>query len=61
MEQDEVFLIVEYITQRLNRLNDAHNYDLEAEVILWALKAMKENPNLTIIEALEAGCNEWDV
>lgn len=31
------------------------------EVIYDALKFMKGNPNLTIQEAFERGCIEWDI
>lgn len=35
-------------------------FGLEQEVIYWALKEMKENPSLTIGEAILHGFNEWD-
>lgn len=34
---------------------------LYSEVCFSALEAMKENPELSITEAFEAGCREWDV
>jgi len=34
---------------------------LEVEVITWALQAMKDDPKLTLSEAFEAGCLEWDI
>jgi hypothetical protein len=42
-----------------NALNGAREYGLEVEVVYWALKAMKEDPSLTIEEAIEAGYWEW--
>lgn len=39
----------------------ASGLKLECEVVLWALKAMKNNPNLTIVEALDHGLGEWDL
>lgn len=38
---------------------DSSNQDLLPEVIVWSLKHMKENPFLSIEEALEAGYREW--
>ena len=43
------------------RMKVIKKYGLEAEVIMFALKAMKENPNLAIDQAFEMGCSEWDV
>ena len=40
-------------------LTEAAKYHLETEVVCWALKALKDNPNLTIIEAINIGLNEW--
>ena len=40
-------------------LNQAKEFNLEAEVVVWALKYMKENPRLTINEAITLGYNEW--
>lgn len=42
-----------------NAIKNASEYGLEAEVIVYALKHMKENPNLSIIEAIMAGYEEW--
>ena len=36
-------------------LDEAALYGLQAESIYWALKAMKENPTLTVVEAMEIG------
>lgn len=47
-------------------LNDVHdtlkiasNYNLEAEVITYAMIYLKSNPEITIQEAIECGLNEW--
>lgn len=40
-------------------LTYAKKYNLEIEVILWSLYAMKANPTLTIEEAIQIGLNEW--
>jgi hypothetical protein len=47
-----------YVTDRLDIVK---RYGLVEEVIVYSLRAMKENPELTIEQALEAGCYEWDV
>lgn len=44
-----------------NALKKAEEYGMQTEVVTDALKAMKENPKLTISQAIEAGCREWDV
>jgi hypothetical protein len=33
--------------------------NLEVEVVTWALRYMKENPSLTISEAITMGFYEW--
>lgn len=40
-------------------LNKASDYNLEAEVIWAALQAMKQDPSLSINEAMQAGMDEW--
>lgn len=40
-------------------LNSANKYGLVTEVVVFALKYMKENPNLSIVEAVDAGYYEW--
>lgn len=54
--QDEIlkeFRAVEFA------LKEAINDGLEVEVVVFALKAMKENPSLTIEEAILVGYDEW--
>jgi len=57
MEQTETDDI-QYIANLLGFVREHH---LEAEVVYFAIKAMKNNPQLTIKEAFEAGCEEWDL
>lgn len=45
--------IVQYI------LDEAADFNLQAEVVTWSLKFMKENPHADISDAIEAGYNEW--
>jgi len=42
-----------------NALKGAAEFNLEVEVVWYALKYMKENPLLTIEEAIDKGFNEW--
>lgn len=40
-------------------LHEADDYKLTAEVVTWALKYMKENPQLDISDAIVLGLEEW--
>ena len=40
-------------------LANAYQMSLEVEVVTCALKHMKENPNLTVDEAITMGYSEW--
>lgn len=40
-------------------IKSADEYGMQLEVIIWALRAMKENPLLTIEEAIQIGHDEW--
>ena len=42
-----------------NILEAASDYNLGVEVIASALIALKENPSISIDEALDIGYNEW--
>lgn len=42
-------------------LRDSGAYQLTAEVVTWALKAMKAHPEFSVQEAMERGMEEWDV
>lgn len=42
-------------------LKDVEKYNLTVEVIYSALRAMKENSDLTIEQAITIGRMEWDV
>ena len=42
-----------------NALKGASEFNLEVEVVWYALKYMKENPRLTIEEAINLGFKEW--
>lgn len=44
-----------------NSLIRSGEYGLQVETVTWALKAMKEDPNLSIAEAMCCGLGEWDV
>jgi hypothetical protein len=40
-------------------LTQAKQHNIETEVVTWALKYMKDNPQLSIAEAIIEGYNEW--
>ena len=40
-------------------LKEASNYDLQAEVVVFALSAMQSDPELSIERAMEIGFQEW--
>ncbi len=45
--------IVEYV------LRDARDLKVETQVVTWALKCMKENPQLDISDAIQMGYEEY--
>lgn len=42
-------------------LSIAGEYHLQAEVVLFALYAMRDSPHCSIREALDIGLSEWDL
>lgn len=42
-------------------LYESSKYQLESEVFLWSLYYVKEHPEASIEEALNAGMVEWDL
>lgn len=40
-------------------LSEADEYGLTGEVVAFSLKEMKENPSLSVSEAIIIGYNEW--
>ena len=51
--------VINELTIIKNILDETFNHGLQPEVIYSAMKILKENPNLTIEEALKNGYNEW--
>ena len=47
------------ITYAVITLSNAQKYGLDAEVVVYALRYMKDNPELSIQEALDMGYGEW--
>lgn len=43
------------------RMEDARKYKLVTEVVYYALQAMQSDPSISIAQAVEFGCAEWDV
>jgi len=42
-------------------LDRAKEYGLEYELLTFALKAMKEDPDISILLAVQIGADEWDL
>lgn len=40
-------------------LNQAKEHKMDLEIVVWALKAMKDNPDITIEEAMKRGYDDW--
>jgi hypothetical protein len=40
-------------------MRDAHDLGLTSEVVTWALKSMKDNPEQDISDAIIAGYEQW--
>jgi hypothetical protein len=51
--------ILEELNVAESILKIASKNGLEPEIFVFAVKAMKENPNLSIIEAMYEGFDEW--
>jgi len=47
------------LTYVLEALKQAREYGLEAEVVLFALISMRRDPSQTLVEAMQAGMEEW--
>ena len=56
MEKDTMYDDIECVKYTLNLSKLLY---LEVEVVTFALKAMKENPELSIAEAITIGAEEW--
>lgn len=60
---EQLLIESEYIVEDMKHvaeaLDHANEHGLQVEVVTWALKYMKENPSLTITEAVTLGYFEW--
>lgn len=56
MEKNDVIQELNYIQ---SLLKDANEWGLQAEVVTFALKYMKENPKLDICDAITFGYEDW--
>jgi len=61
MHEGTVNNIIEEMNAVKFTLEESSKYGLEVEVIYFALNAMKKNNNLTVIDALQFGLEEWDI
>lgn len=57
-EVDDIRQAMDYVESKMEEISE---WGLEAEVIVWALKTMKEHPHISIQEAFYYGCAEWDI
>tara|TARA_R110000868_G_scaffold92791_3_gene257372 strand:+ start:4680 stop:4850 length:171 start_codon:yes stop_codon:yes gene_type:complete len=51
--------IIEDMSYLDSLLDEAAEYGLVTEVVTFGLMAMKNNPKLTIAEAVQIGYDEW--
>jgi len=51
--------IIEELQTVNNLLLKASEHGMQSEVVTWALQNMKENPTLSIGDAMEIGYSEW--
>jgi hypothetical protein len=51
--------LVKYIDDVKTTIDVASEYDLQVEVITYALLCLKEDNTLSIEDALSMGLNEW--
>jgi len=58
MENKQDYFILEMSLIR-SFLKDARDSGLETEVVMWAIKAMKEDSGISISEAMARGFYEW--
>lgn len=59
INMEENIDILEELNVAESILKIAAKDGLEPEIFVFAIKAMKENPNLSIIEAMYEGFDEW--
>ena len=50
---------LQVVSNIVEKINAEGHYPLLPEVITWALKYMKEEPSLSISDAIIYGYNEW--
>jgi hypothetical protein len=51
----------EFMLYLKNHIDTMKRQDVVTEVIASSLMALKNNPELSIYEAVEAGCEVWDL
>lgn len=56
LDQENIYEVMKYTKYTLDEAKEQY---MEIEVIVWALKYMKEDPNLTIKQALAYSFNDW--
>ena len=53
--------LLEIIDMVADTLDEAVDYNLTVEVIASSFQALKDNPEMSIKEALQHGLSEWDL
>lgn len=54
--QENIYELMEYVKYTLEEAKEWH---METEIVVWALKYMKDDPNLTVKQAMAHSFNEW--
>ncbi len=58
-ESSNVGKDLQVVSEIIQIIDEQGHYPLLPEVVTWALKHMKEDPSITISEAIVAGYKEW--
>jgi hypothetical protein len=58
-DENNTYLLVSEMDAVATALEQSREEGLEVEVVTWALRYMKNDPSLTISEAITMGYYEW--
>jgi hypothetical protein len=58
-DENDTYSLVSEMDAVAIALEQSHEEGLEVEVVTWALRYMKNDPTLTISEAITMGYYEW--
>jgi hypothetical protein len=54
--QENIYDVMKYVKYTLEEAKECH---METEIVVWALKYMKDDPTLTIKQAMAYSFNDW--